>query len=367
MTQHARVHRLAQAISRLSDPGDKLHQRLCAETPHMAPETMSSGLVASLTPWDETGLSALVAEEQSYCSGGIPPQLCLVVLGGVLPPSHIQAIAYPYLLGAEIIVKHPSRDPLFPAIFSEALDDELLVVERLGFGGVWSRADAAVAVGDDESIHAISQRIAAATPMLRFGHRTAVCLVLGGGVARTQSTAQSIATSIGIFDQLGCLSPREVLVVGSEDDASALAEAVSQELAQYPLRRSLGLEVESSIRAFRESGLIGSYAIWGPDDLQWGVQVRVGGQHEGTPGGRQIIIRAIEHLSALPEVIAPVAGRLSAVGVSGGPLDPATTRMLVRAGASRIVEPGQLQAPPPTWPHDGCRPLASLCRWFSHD
>ena len=144
MNSRARIHTLARAIGRLADPKDELHQRLCRDTPHMASETMSRGLIASLTPWDETGISALYAEEQSYCAGGVPPQLCLVVLGGVLPPSHIQAMAYPYLLGAELIVKYPSRDPLFAKVFAEALGDELLIVERLGFGGVWSRADAAV-------------------------------------------------------------------------------------------------------------------------------------------------------------------------------------------------------------------------------
>ena len=367
MTQRARVHRLAGAIRRLADPGDKLHQKLCEETPHMSPETMSKGLVMSLGPWDETGISALVAEEQNYCAGGVPPQLCLVVLGGVLPPSHVQAIAYPYLLGAELIVKHPSRDPLFAAVFAEALEDELLIVERLGFGGIWNRADAAVAVGDDESIHAISQRIAAATPMLRFGHRSAINLVLGGAVARNRATAHDIALSVGTFDQLGCLSPREVLVVGSDDDAAALASSIDAELSAYPVRKSLGLEVESSLRAFREAALLEDHPIYGPDNLQWGVQVRVGGQYEGTPGGRHVVVRAIESLSALPEVLSPIAGRLSAVGLSGGPLDPATSRLLVRLGASRIVEPCLLQAPPPTWPHDGCRPLASLCRWYSYD
>jgi hypothetical protein len=363
----ARIHTLATAISRLVDPDDELHQRLCRETPHMSPETMSKGLITSLTPWDEIGLSALYAEEQAYCAGGVPPQLCLVVLGGVLPPSHIQAMAYPYLLGSELIVKYPSRDPLFASIFAEALGDDLLIVERLGFGGVWSRADAAVAVGDDESINAISRHIAAATPMLRFGHRTAIGIVMGAAVARSRSTAHDIALSIGTFDQLGCLSPREILVVGGEADAAALGEGIGQELATLPLRCSLGLEVESSLRSFRETGLAGDLPIFGPDDLQWGVQVRVGGTYEGTPGGRHVIVRAVESLSVLPEVLTPIAGRISAVGLAGGPLDPATSMMLVRYGASRIVDVGQLQSPPPTWPHDGCRPLASLCRWFSRD
>ena len=156
-------------------------------------------------------------------------------------------------------------------------------------------------------------------------------------------------------------------MVGSEDDAAILAEGIHSELATYPLRSSLGLEVESTLRAFREAGVAGESPIFGPDDLQWGVQVRVGGSYEGTPGGRHVIVRAIDSLTSLPEVLAPIAGRISAVGVAGGPLDPATSMMLVRRGASRIVEMSQLQAPPPTWPHDGCRPLASLCRWFSRD
>ncbi len=367
MSAQDRIHRLAGAIARFRSPDDAMRQRLCAETEHMAPETMATGLDVSLAGWDETGLTALWSEAQPYLQSAVRPALAAVVLGGVLPPSHIQAIGYPFLLGAEVIVKHPSSDPLFPTLFAEALGEGVTVVGRLGLGGVLSRADAVVAVGDDESVRAIGSELAVATPFHAFGHRTAVTVVTGGPVARARPTADDIARDIAVFDQLGCLSPREVLVIGELADAGILAQNLADVLATLPPRASLGVAVEGALRALREQALVLGQTVHGPEDLQWGVTVASGGAWSGTPGGRHVVVRVIDHLTSLPDVLAPLRGHLSAIAVAGGDLDPVTCSALVRMGASRIVRVGQLQSPPPTWPHDGRRPLAGLCRWYGRD
>jgi hypothetical protein len=363
MSQHKRIYRLAEAIRCFLTPGDDYRERLCTGTSAMTSETMAAGLDASLSSWDETGIAALCSEEEAYMRGGVAPELVAVILGGVLPPSHIQAIAYPYLLGAEVIVKHSSADPLFPSLLANALGDGVTVMGRLGFGGVLSRADAIVAVGDDESILAIQKEVAVATPFLGFGHRSAIDLVCGSVIARSNETAVEVARDIALFDQLGCLSPREVLVIGTPEDALVLAENIALHMADLPPRVALEVSIEAAIRGTREVARALGRTVLGPDDLQWGITVEEMGQWTGTPGGRQVIVRSLSKLGQIPETLATIQGHLSAVGVAGGDLDPATQRALIRLGASRIVPVGTLQTAPPTWPHDGRRPLASLCRW----
>ena len=366
MSASQRIHRLAAAIARFKTPGDALRERLLDETPHMARDTMAAGLDLSLAGWDETGIAALWSEEQPHLSGAVRPSLVAVVLGGVLPPSHIQAIAYPFLLGAELIVKTPARDPLFCELFSQALGGErLTVVGRLGLGGVLGRADAVIAVGDDDSVRAIRAETGVATPFLAYGHRTAVSVVLSGAVARSLPAAEDIARDVATFDQLGCLSPREVVVLGSIDDARTLANNLHDVLGRGPRRESLGPAVEGALRGFVEEHRLRGHAVFGPPDLQHGVVVIDGGEWQGTPGGRHLIVRAARRFNQLSDILAPIRGQLSAVGLAGGDLDPVTLQSLVRLGASRVCPVGQLQSPAPTWPHDGQRPLASLCRWFA--
>ena len=226
-----------------------------------------------------------------------------------------------------------------------------------------SQADAVVAVDDDDSILAIQREVAVATPFLGFGHRTAIDLVCGSILARSPSVAAEVAKDISLFDQLGCLSPREVLVIGTPEDAAILAQGIAEHMEDLLPRRILNISIEAAIRGTREVARAMGRVVLGPEDLQWGITVEEEGQWTGTPGGRQVIVRSLSKLGHIPDALAPIQGHLSAVGVAGGDLDPATQRSLIRLGASRIVPVGTLQAAPPTWPHDGRRPLASLCRW----
>jgi hypothetical protein len=364
-TTSARIHRLAAVTQRLRTHGDALREQVCRDTPHMLPDVMAEGLDVSLADWDEAGLASLWSEEQTYMEGAVLPRLVAVVLGGVLPPSHLQAVCYPYLLGADVIVQHPSADPLFPQLLADALGDAVTVVGRLGLGGVLGRVDAVVAVGDDDSVHSVAGEVAVGTPFLGFGHQTAIAIVHGPTV--NPPLAADLFRDITLFDQLGCLSPREILVVGGMGEATSLAREIAAQMEALPQRGPLGVAIEGAVRSAREMALTHGHTTYGPDDLSWGIQVVDGGQWRGTPGGRHIIVRTVDSALSIPEVLAPVRGWLSSVAVGDGLLDAVAREGLVHLGASRIVRPGRLQCPPPTWPHDGRRPLASLCRWFGQN
>ena len=120
MINSERLHRLIDVLESIRSPNGPLHEQLCTQTTQMSETTMSHGLQVALRHWDRPGLERLCAEETPHLTGAIVPRVAGVVLGGVLPPSHIQAIAYPFLLGASVVVKAPASDALFPKLFVES-------------------------------------------------------------------------------------------------------------------------------------------------------------------------------------------------------------------------------------------------------
>ena len=356
-----RVQRLSRAIHCFKTPGDPIRERLCSETPHMSPETMARGLDVSLQGWNASGLLALWEEESPHLTDAVIPRVVGVVLGGVLPPSHLQAMAYPLFLGARIIVKPPQADPLFTDLFRACYDDDITVVDRAGWQNRLDEMDAVIAVGDDASVRQLSSHIPLSTPFVAYGHRTAIALVDGDAV--DAGISEGLARDVGVFDQLGCLSPQEVFVVGSSDEADTVAWTLADHLALLPPRRDLGPSLEGAIRSFREMAIMRGDVVHGPMDLSWGIVRSNGGPWTGTPGGRHVVVRhVLDHQAALV-ALDSLHGRLSAASYAGSGIDGPLRAGLIRHGASRIVPVGRLQCAPPNWPHDGQRPLAALCRW----
>lgn len=362
MTVESRVLRLSQAVGTFCNPGPTL-EKLCNETPHMAPESMARGLKDSLAGWSESGIRALWEQEQPFLAGAQFPSKVAVILGGVLPPSHIQAIAYPYLLGADVMVQYPSADPVFPVLFSELLGPKVTAMSRSELGEQLIDADAVVVVGDDSSIRAVESSIPVSVPVLGFGRRASVGLITDTTHVDLSAAGFTIAKDVGTFDQLGCLSPAEIIVVGDRRFAVLLAESIAAHLNLLPARTRLDVGAEATLRGYRSDAIARGVPVYGPDDLQWGITVERDGQWVGTPGGRHVIIRYLNSVTQIVDVLKPLKGHLSAIGFSGPALDREIQRELVRFGASRFVPLGTMQHAPPTWPHDGRRPLAALCRW----
>ena len=353
----SRLQRLAYAISEFADPTTQEHQTFCRHSLHMTSAVMSEGLQVSLGPWNAAGLIALKDAEEAYTRGGIRPHSVMVVLGGVLPPSHIQAISYPYLLGARVYVKPPSADRTFAERFVRILDDDVSVVDGLDDEHV-SASDALVVVGSDESVRAVESRFPVGTPTLGFGHKTSAAIVT------PDADVAALARDATLFDQQGCMSPREILVIGTPDDAVRLAEGLAVHFSQRVVRFRLSVAVEAALRTQREEALMRGRTVLGPDDLGWTIIVEEGGKWRGTPGGCSVVVRAMPDPNSAVLALTFPAAQITAVAVSGVTLSKDLRLLLARSGVSRLVHPGELQMVPPTWPHDGRRPLASLCRWM---
>lgn len=346
MSLAERAERFARAVGAFLDPGDPARARYLAASPHFHPDLLSRSLERSLRPWADP--ARLVEALQAECAAPpgvtlVPPERVAVVLGGVVAASHVQAMAYPWLHGASLALKAPAADPLFPALFADALGERVTWVSEAD--RALAGADAAVVVGSDAAVRALQPLLRPSAPFLGFGHRQSAACV---GAA---DALDALALDVGLYDQRGCLSVGEVLV--PEGEGEVVAARLGAALSTLPPRHR-GAD-EDALRRFRELAVLRGDALSFCGDAV--VRLVRGGGVEPTPGGRFVTVREVpDRLAAL----APLAGALGTLVV--GDAAPVSLHRLARLGASRVVAPGEAQAAGPEWPHDGVAPWALLCR-----
>ncbi len=341
----ARAEQFCAAVARfLQDTPERASYFARCEVFH--PELLDTSLECSLRPWtDPARLVAAALDDLGPERPEvelIPPLVAHVVLAGVVPASHVQAMAYPWLLGAHVRVKAPSMDPHFPALFAAALGARVEPVTGRGTSG-----DAVVVVGGDGAVAAVRAHASGGAPVLAFGDRISVAWL--GDCAEVDWAG--LALDVGLYDQRGCLSVVEVLVAPGHAESSAAS--LGHALDQLP-RRRLG-DDEDGIRRARDLWVLEGRRCLRYRDAT--LFVVAGGTVEAGPLGRTVVVReVVSPLGALETL----RGRLGTVVVAPGARPPLGE--LGRLGASRVVLPGHAQAAGPEWPHDGVSPFGGLCR-----
>lgn len=353
-----RAEEAARWLSELLRSGSELNTQALGTNTHFDAETWQAGLERAVTPWADA--QALLGAMEGDLHGhlgrtAVPPSSALVVLGGVLPPSHLQAVLRPWLLGADVLVKAPSQDPGFPALVAAAFPG-IRLTGRADVAAYARTVDAVVAVGGDEAVRAIAALVPLSTPFLGYGDRLSI-----GFTDATASTEalRGFADDVRLYDQRGCLSLRELWVRG---EPTGVAERLVEQLRGSASRPSLGA-LEDRIRRFHDLAVMAGavvHAEWSTEPerrvLSWCVAVETDDAPlPPGPGGRVVVVRRWR-----PDGMTS-SSPLSSVSVAGTP-SAEERHALVRLGASRLVAPGQLQAAPPSWWHDQRRPFSGLCR-----
>jgi hypothetical protein len=390
---------LADWLELWRDASSPWRERLVDRLPEaagMSRETVAAGLELGLADWSEEALRRLVRDElgvagQSSRARLVPFERTSVLLAGSIPmPSLLQCIV-PLLLRSPTLVRAASRDRVTPMLVAEsiaAVDPELgRCIEVLGFESddrpcleSFLASDCVVASGSDETIAEVRGLLRSNQRFVGYGHRLSLA-VLGPSAcssALLEQTARNLALDVALWDQLGCLSPLAVYLVsqderGREDFVDALAAAlavqeraaprgpiekrvaamIASERSEAEMRAAAGRAV--SVRA-DESG---RWTVIGEDDAGW----RPAPQH------RFVRVHPVADADALVQGLQPIARHLSAVALAG--FDDAEHRTLAACllglGASRICQPGRLQAPPLDWHHDGQPVLRPLARFGDVD
>ncbi len=313
----------------------------------LSPAMVAAVLPLAAEPLDADAMAALVEDElgAGAADGGAPdgPALVVQILASNVPALAVPAIALACLAGVATVVKSGRADPLSAPAFHRALaavDPALAatVVPADWRGGdrrvedaVLARADLVVASGHDATLAALAARTHA--PLVAYGTRTSLAAV---GRDAPPAAAAHLALDAALYDQRGCLSPREVWVEGDADGFAARLTAALRGLAADLPPGPAGLTERAAERI-------------AADEAEWR------GARVVAAGGRALVVHAIDSLAALASRLAP--GTVECVGVAGARLDAATLR---RAGVARLCPLGRMQRPRLSWPRGQRPPLRTL-------
>jgi hypothetical protein len=359
----------------------ELEERLPQES-GFHPETVRAGLELGLAHWSGDALREAVTRELAWGASGFP--LTSVLLAGSIPMPTLLSMLLPLLLGSPVLARPASRDPVTAGVVAASIaeidpflggcvalhsfshDDEAAAA-------LFFASECVVATGSDETLARIATRVTPPQRLVAYGHRLSVAVV--GGAAThgnaLRDTASGLARDVALWDQLGCLSPLVVFVEGTHAEGDVLAEELARALAaagrRWP-RGELSTATAAEIRRERseaEMRRAGGRAlrVHAGEELGWTVVLEDDPWPRPAPLHRFVRVSPVASRMELLDALRPLARHLAGVAVAGFDEEtPALSRVLLELGASRVCAPGQLQAPPLGWHHDGQPLLLPLAR-----
>lgn len=302
----------------------------------------------------------MVLEEEL---GGQPqldetPRNVLVLASATVPGLVVEGIASALALGATALVR-PSRDEtvLHHLLGTMRVWEPQLAarIEVVGVGGTeppWSRADAAIVYGSDETIALVRDRLEpdAARRVAGYGSRQGIA-VLTAGADVDPSWAQRLADDVLTFRQRGCMSPRWLFVLGRSEQTAQLVDAVGRELAAARERHlAPGVDDRLAQRRATDADVLAAItAGMAPDASAL------------YAGDAQLTVVPVADEPELAARVAALGPVLQTAVVATGREDRAgIAQLLLDAGCTRICLAGDAHLPDPLWPHDGIGRVAPL-------
>jgi len=381
------VAALGAVLDRLSDSGSPERLQLLQQLPEasgFSRPVVEAGLERALSGWTSGALDALVGAElggKSRIARGFP--LTSVLLGGALPSPTIIAMLAPLALRSAVLVRPASRDPVTPRIVFDALRAanptfgravEIVPFEHddAGAMAVFQVADCVVASGSDEAMRAVARTVEPPKRLVCYGHRVSVAVI--GPEARKgpplEIAAAALAEDVALWDQLGCLSPVAVWLLGEREVSGEVLDSFENAFARLEKRWPRGRLDPHDAAAWSEArgtaemrAAAGEARLRGNPGAPYALVAERDPAYRGSPLHRFLRIHPAPTRRELEEALEPLAPHLATVGVAGlGAEGPGLIDSFASLGASRICPLGTMQAPPLAWCHDGQPVLLPMAR-----
>jgi hypothetical protein len=366
---------IAAVISRAGeqwcDPGfDGRRATIAAASPDgHTPALLDASLDALFAGFTPGALTALARRVSTH------DRLIGFIMPGNVMGAGLHELVQALIASAAVIVKASSFEPFFFVEFQRTLlSIDANVGSRMGVT-VWDRSDREstlalaaacdriVAFGDDETIATLAA--IAGPKLIGFGRRMSAAVIAREAIApgRGHSLAAALARDISLFDQRGCLSPHHIMVEAPAAPARDLARCLAAELdaaaIAMPPGRSQPMAELAAARALRENArwrrmADGRIELWEGQNLTWTVIFDAPAAFQLSPLLRTVRVSVFETQDELAQRLRSATGALEGCAIA----DPAnrldkSREMLRGAGVSYFCEPGDLQSPPPSWPHGG--------------
>jgi hypothetical protein len=319
-----------------------------------------------------------------FAAGARSPHRAVVIGGGAIPQPTVQA-AVAAMMVAERVLYRPSRhDPILAPALGEAMRAENETAFELELlCAKWDRAndsltrraveraDALVIFGSEASVAAVSRHLRAGADCFAYGPRISFAAIGGRDIRNARTLAESmkgLADDLFAYDQRGCLSPMALYVVGaSEAEGERLVKALAAALEARARRQGYApsipppaAEAIATLRAVysmdptRRRRARFAETIPGWTILRDAADAALG----PAPGYQTIRVIPLAEWEALLDAVAPMKGRLQAIGMAKGAGErgdlPDSVMDRMRAiGLSGAFRLGAMQAPPLDWIHDG--------------
>ncbi|MFW5966953.1 MAG: acyl-CoA reductase [Persicimonas sp.] len=307
------------------------------------------------------GVEALEALDQADPIDGlgiIRPEK-VVHIWPALPGAGLTPVLFGALLGVHQWIRPSRRAGSFARHVVDLWPTEDIPLELIDYDGDWTFGDVVVVSGRDETIEAIRRRLEEVAPsedarVTGYGHRVSFAVVVDHEELDIPAVAERLATDTVMWHQSGCFSARGVVFCGTPERAAEFGAELGSAIAAEERRLDARSVDEAHLAERAQARGVAEFngRVWG-DGLGW-VQ-----QTDQAFDGRWIAPHAltlhrIDRLEELVGVVALPPNHIQGVALAA----PSDTRcqavqILGRLGATRICSPGQLQAPPANWRHDG--------------
>jgi len=360
-----------------------------SESSPLHDETVREGLDAALRAWKPEALVQCATNElapvlQSDSISLSPFAWTAVLAGGEIPMPTILSAFLPLILGSPVLLREASGDHVSAALVKRSIASRSEVLaaafehisfasEDTAFSELLS-APCVVATGSDATIRSISNRLRPSQRFVAYGHRFSIG-ILGPSCAESNESIQRIsedfALDIARWDQMGCLSPVILYLVGLDESThEAIATSLAASLENLHLRMPRGA-LSTAVRAshaneiaearMRQAGGPGLLCV-GSDSV---VVLESNANPRPAPLHRFIRLMPVASPDRLKRALMPFSDHLSNVASIGFSQDEELELidLLERLGVSRVTRPGRLQTPPIDWPHDGMPLLTPMARF----
>jgi hypothetical protein len=289
----------------------------------------------------------------------VPPDR-IVHIWPELPGAGLTPVLYGALLGVDQAIRPSSNAGGFAEFLADLWEthDGLPDLDLLDPDDDWTAADAVVVSGTDETLAAVRRELAdrrgpRAVRLTGYGHRVSFGVVPEDPDADLEAIADGFAKDAVLWHQSGCFSLLGLLVAGSAERRDAFCRTLGEAIEQWETRLDARPEdpalvarrTQAHDAADFEGRAIGDGFGWvEPTDEPF---------RGGSPAPHAVTCHALEGPDRLADRLDLPAHHLQGVALADSPDREAWVDALTDCGATRICRPGELQAPPADWLHDG--------------
>ncbi len=393
------AEKLGEVLDRFRDPASPQRRILEKEYCHLTgsnPQMVNDAMRLALQRWSKEAWISLVETELGRFSLLDDPfatpnvvgfDSSALVLGGCIPMPAMLSMLVPLMVRTPVLVKCSRHDTVTPGLVAEIIAEvdpqlgECVAVTQFSSEDQVAtetllRAPCVVATGSNDTIKAITNFLSPRQRFVGYGFRFSIAVLESEALRtapRIEEAARKLSVDIALWDQLGCLSPLAVYVVGPavehvDELAAALADALAKAQERWP-RAPIPADIAARIQEQRSDAEMrgagrGRTRLIASSGTEWTVVREADATFRAAPMHRFIRIHPVESPSGLYTALKPLSPGLAAVAIPGFSSNfIELSTLLSQLGASRLCLPGRMHAPPMDWHHDNLGVLRPLARF----